>query len=227
MGDISDFDDVRTTTDPNPSGSSSPKKSDVIDDDDDETPADRILRGLPGSSSDEGSDSDNETGGRPVRKMRRSQAPPQDWVSLPILLTYLCITLIGDLRCNERFIDWMDLNLSITPAIKQAFTHFILILISKILKSFLLVSRVCCNLQGNSSNCGGDAFRAMASQFQQNRASQSTSPFSASHHQLQLRAKKANNVWGAVLTEETLTSDMIGVGVGKRSLKELVNRMAI
>ena len=34
-------------------------------------------------------------------------------------------------------------------------------------------------------------------------------------------AKKANNVWGAVLTEETLTSDLIGVGVGKRNLKEL------
>ena len=87
------------------------------------------------------------------------------------------------------------------------------------------------NFQGNSSSSGGDAFRMMASQFHQNRTSQSQSQspltFSATHHhhqqQLQLRAKKANNVWGAVLTEETLTSDMIGVGVGKRSLKELVN----
>jgi hypothetical protein len=28
-------------------------------------------------------------------------------------------------------------------------------------------------------------------------------------------------VWGAVLTEETLTSDLVAVGVGTRNLKEL------
>ena len=35
------------------------------------------------------------------------------------------------------------------------------------------------------------------------------------------RSSKRNNVWGAVLTEETLTSDLIGVGVGTRNLKEI------
>ena len=36
-----------------------------------------------------------------------------------------------------------------------------------------------------------------------------------------IKKSKANNVWGAVLTEETLTSDLTGIGVGKRSLKDL------
>ncbi len=39
--------------------------------------------------------------------------------------------------------------------------------------------------------------------------------------QQRIKKTKANNVWGAVLTEETLTSDLTGIGVGKRSLKDL------
>jgi hypothetical protein len=43
MGDVGDLDDANATD-----ATTSPKRVDDDDDDDDETPADRILRGLPG-----------------------------------------------------------------------------------------------------------------------------------------------------------------------------------
>jgi hypothetical protein len=63
-----------------PSFSTPPLRPD--DDDDDVTPADRILRGLPGSSSDEDSDSDARSGLRPVRKLRRSDVNRVSWFPL-------------------------------------------------------------------------------------------------------------------------------------------------
>ena len=77
-----DFDDVRTSEVPTPSGSSSPKASfqnvATLDDDDDDndTPANRILRGLPGSSSDEGSGNYKKNVLENLFKSKQSQANP-------------------------------------------------------------------------------------------------------------------------------------------------------
>ena len=36
-----------------------------------------------------------------------------------------------------------------------------------------------------------------------------------------LFCRKQNNVWGSILQEESLTSDLTGVQVGRRSLREI------
>lgn len=80
VGDISDVDDVRTLQGTTPTVSTPASTAKTDDDDDDVTPAERILLGLPGSSSDDDSDSGEEAGSKPVRKLQRSNLMKKDQV---------------------------------------------------------------------------------------------------------------------------------------------------
>lgn len=62
-------------------------------------------------------------------------------------------------------------------------------------------------LPGGKKQDAGQEFRLMAARFQEDRARQRDT-------------KKRNNVWGSILQEETLTSEMTGVVVG-RSVRDL------
>ncbi len=59
-------------------------------------------------------------------------------------------------------------------------------------------------VKSSSSVGGGSMFNAMAAQWQEGRAAKG----------LPTRTRK-NNVWGSILQEETLTSEMTGIGVGR------------
>jgi phosphorylated adapter RNA export protein len=68
------------------------------------------------------------------------------------------------------------------------------------------------NKSMDTDNGGGALFQKMASRFQAERRS--------SRGEASASGGKRNNVWGSILQEESLTSEMTGIGVG-RTLKDL------